>query len=764
MIFRVVSFWSFFLIFLFTLTPSKHLIAQNKKPNIILILADDVGYEFITPNGAKLYKTPNLDTMAKRGMNLTQCYSSPVCSPSRHMLMTGKYNFRNYFFWGSMDRNQKTFGNLLSHTGYKTAIYGKWQLGGEDTSLKAFGFPNYVLHNVNSVDHKSPRYKNPKLYHNGSYFPSNLTLGKYGDDICTDSVLNFIETNKTTPFFIYYPMILAHGPYQPTPDNPDFAGWGLKDSSKTNFKYAKSMVNYMDKKIGLIINKLKEVGLDSNTLVLFTCDNGSNKHMTEIDSNGNEISGAKGHSISAGTHVPLIAYWPGTIKGGSINNNLIDFTDFLPTIADVTHNTIPTSFGTIDGISFAPILKGFRGNPREWIFNYYNPKYKSSRLKRWAQTDTYKLYDSLGYLSFYNIVKSKKEWKKLYDSLLTPDEIIVKQKLIKVLGYYAKQSPAVLNNTTISNITDTSALMGASITDIGNFTFPEITQRGTLYNTKEKMIQKKAMLLFPQPGGKRSLGPFKQNRMGLIPETEYLFAGYADNKNGRGYSPYASFITLSKRVESTSKYFSSIAGLNSVTLNWSNAKFPEKGATKYGYLIIYSKTVPSFVESPNGKEPAEIIKNGLYIKIPAQLNHPTNYTYQIKGLEKNTKYFFLLMPYTWNGTNKKTYNYFKSGAKIISATAQRNAEIINENNVQRKPFNKIFPNPTNTQFNLIIDPVFDSIEHAIVYNSKGEIVEKLNTQKGPNLIFGKNYPSGNYYLKVLQRSTEKVYKLIKLNE
>jgi hypothetical protein len=130
--------------------------AQNQKPNIIFILSDDIGFKTLSVNGGKNYPTPNLDKMAKQGMNFKECHASPVCSPSRDMLLTGKYNFRNYGEWGVLDRSQKTIGNMFKDAGYKTACYGKWQLDGGDASIHAFGFDNYCVY-IPFIDLKENR-------------------------------------------------------------------------------------------------------------------------------------------------------------------------------------------------------------------------------------------------------------------------------------------------------------------------------------------------------------------------------------------------------------------------------------------------------------------------------------------------------------------------------------------------------------------------------------------------------------------------------
>jgi arylsulfatase A len=276
-------------IFLTLLMGQKKANAQSQKPNVIFILSDDIG--FYTPpfNGGRSYSTPNLDTLAKQGMNFRHCYSTPLCSPSRFMLLTGKYNFRNYTHWGVMDRSQKTIGNMFKDAGYKTACFGKWQLSGGELSIHTFGFDSYCVFDATGYignDEGSTflgsRYKNPTIYVNGDYVDSSQTANKYGEDIFTDSVLNFITRNKSVPFFIYYPMVLGHPPFQPTPDDPVFDTWtGQSDTS-----FYRSMIHYMDKKIGLILKKLKSLGIENKTVIIYVGDNGTPREIYQRTNHG----------------------------------------------------------------------------------------------------------------------------------------------------------------------------------------------------------------------------------------------------------------------------------------------------------------------------------------------------------------------------------------------------------------------------------------------------------------------------------------------
>ncbi|QEC69859.1 sulfatase-like hydrolase/transferase [Panacibacter ginsenosidivorans] len=376
------------------------------KPNIIVILGDDIGYFVPTADGGQTYSTPNIDKMAAKGMRFTQCYSSPLCAPSRFAIMTGKYNFRNYVDWGVMNPNEKTFGTLLRDAGYATYVAGKWELDGADSSIRSLGFPRYSVYNPSKTDPQGSRYKDPTIYTAGNYLPAALTQGKYGDDIFTDSVLNFVKQNRRKNFFVYFPITLCHYPYSPTPDDPEFASWNAKTSTPDT-AFFPSMAKYMDKKVGQIMDSLAAWNLSKKTIVMFIGDNGT-PHYIYYYVNGVRYEGQKGESTTAGTHVPLIVAWPGKIAPRQVNPNLVDFTDFLPTLADAAGITIPSTYGTIDGHSFYNQLVGLPTTPRDWIFCHYAPGTEGGNAyKRWTQDTTYKLYDSTG--AFYNIITDPDE-------------------------------------------------------------------------------------------------------------------------------------------------------------------------------------------------------------------------------------------------------------------------------------------------------------------------------------------------------------------
>nr|WP_280141017.1 sulfatase-like hydrolase/transferase [Algoriphagus locisalis] len=369
-------------------------VKAQRSPNIILIMADDLGFETLGVNGSDDYSTPNLDKLAEEGMNFTQTYAMPLCTPSRVQIMTGKYNFRNYIGFGLLDPNEQTFADYLKEAGYKTFVAGKWQLygnekqhelaGGKIGSLpEEAGFDEYFLWQIKEL---GSRYKDPLISSNTG---TQTHEGKYGPDLFTEQVNLFMEKSKNEPFFIYYPMAITHDPFVPTPANSEFDDFDSK--SKINDPiYFGEMVNYMDKLVGLIVAKTEELGIRENTLILFVGDNGTDRKVTSYQG-GISIKGDKGNTTTAGTHVPFIANWKGKIQPGSTNSNLIDFTDFLPTLLETVNFQKDKSVQS-DGLSFYPQLLGDNSITREWIYCYYAPNWGNFENSTYVQDTDWKLY------------------------------------------------------------------------------------------------------------------------------------------------------------------------------------------------------------------------------------------------------------------------------------------------------------------------------------------------------------------------------------
>ena len=410
------------------------IIPTADKPNIILIMADDLGYECIGANGGTSYKTPNLDRMAQTGIRFEHCYSQPLCTPSRVQIMTGIYNVRNYVKFGVLNRKETTFGHLLKRLGYATCIAGKWQLGKQDDSPQHFGFDESCLwqHTRGNTDKQGhdTRYPNPRLEINGKNV--NYTKGEYGPDVVSDFICDFIQQNKDRPFFAYYPMILTHCPFVPTPDSTD---WDMTSKGSNKYKgdakYFGDMVSYMDKMIGKIITKLDQLGLRKNTLVLFAGDNGTDTPVVSV-MNNQEVKGAKGQMTDSGTRVPLIASWPAIISPGQVNRDLIDFSDFLPTICQAAGTEVPEELD-INGVSFLPQLKGLMANSRQWTYCWYSRDGNRRKANIFARNQRYKLYHDG---RMYDVSNDVLENRPIQDSELNDTTMRIKTKLQTVIDTF----------------------------------------------------------------------------------------------------------------------------------------------------------------------------------------------------------------------------------------------------------------------------------------------------------------------------------------
>jgi arylsulfatase A len=419
---------------------------DSSRPNVLLIMADDVGWEVFGSYGGQDYQTPNLDRLSQQGLRFSHCYSTPLCTPSRVQMMTGLYGFRNYTHFGYLDPEQRTFGQLMKNAGYATAIAGKWQLNGlandlpgyqDNTRPNHFGFQEYLLWQLTqqkNVPGGGERYWSPLLETNGRILSVQENEGRYGPDMMCDFVCEFMERHRHQPFFVYYPMLLVHDPFVPTPDSIEGRSRGQErnkaepEKAKENFV---AMVSYMDKIVGRLVERLQTLGLLDNTLILFTSDNGTHPSIRSMW-NDVTIQGGKGGTTDMGTHVPLIAYWKGRTPGGTVVDDLVDFTDFYPTLAEL----VGQQEEHVDGRSFLPQLFGQPGNPRSWILCHYQPFWGNRMPAQFARNQMFKLYRD-GRL--YDVSDDREEKRNLTGQSLSTQVSSAQRMLSRVLA----ESPPV---------------------------------------------------------------------------------------------------------------------------------------------------------------------------------------------------------------------------------------------------------------------------------------------------------------------------------
>ncbi len=376
--------------FLFAMCLSMSVFAAER-PNVIVVLCDDIGAHELSLYGHPKHKTPHLDEMGRTGIWFTTGYSTPICHPTRFEIMTGQYAHHNgvYHFPGRPGGppantgpddigSHLTFGKIFQQAGYATAQAGKWQLSGKHpTLIRECGFDEYCMwaytHNLPAgVKHngawegkpgsKTCRYWHPSIVQNGKYLDTND--GSYGPDIYSDFVLDFIERSQDKPFFVYYPMALTHSQFFTTPDTTKT----LEDRFKHDKKNWQANVEYTDKIMGKIISGLERLGKRDNTLIIFVGDNGTG---------GN----GKAQTTEMGARVPFIANGPGLVKPIGECRELVDLSDIVPTICEVAGISLPENH-IIDGVSFAPYLQGDLTPRREWIYAPLGGK-RVVRTKRW---------------------------------------------------------------------------------------------------------------------------------------------------------------------------------------------------------------------------------------------------------------------------------------------------------------------------------------------------------------------------------------------
>ena len=446
---------------------------QSAKPNIVFIMADDAGIGDFTPYGCKYGVTPNIDRLAREGMKFTQAYSgNAVCSPSRCVLMTGLHPGHaairaNAGSSASTDRRfqalpagQATVAKLLHEAGYATGGFGKWGLGnpGEISVPEKEGFDVFFgyydqthAHNY-YTDHLVRNSVNVPIQQSGKH-----TWEDYSHTRIANETLKFIEDNKDHPFFCYAAWTPPHGRYE-IPSNAPYSDKPWKEPVKN---YA-AMVALLDQDVGRVLQKLQELGLDDQTLVVFSSDNGANVEFIQTLGSTGGLRGHKRLLYEGGTRAPLIARWPGKIQPGSTSDLLTSFIDFMPTAADIGGVAAPKG---IDGFSILPTLLG-RKQPASHEFLYfeiYEPYFQQS--VRWGDWKGYRL--------------GTQEKLELYDLKTDPAE---------------KHDVAAANPDRVKKL---ESIMAAEHTASPQYTTPErhkALKKGKMNGTKKKQLSLEKML------------------------------------------------------------------------------------------------------------------------------------------------------------------------------------------------------------------------------------------------------------------------------
>ena len=365
------------------------------KQNVIVIMADDIGAEGLGCYGSEIYTTPNLDRMAREGARFNNAYATPLCTPTRVMIMSGLYPPRTGFkalisksAGVRMPADIRTFGHDFRAAGYRTAIAGKWQLGKFHEYPEQpveHGFEEYCMWTWFYKGKKSSRYYEPQVYRNGKVF--DRSEEDFGPDEYCDFLLDFIDNNKEQPFFIYYPMALVHSPFIHPPALEKHARSNYTDDLDKQTVAFGHMITYMDHLIGKILTRLRKHDIDKNTLVLFTGDNGTHKNITSKIA-GMDLKGGKGSMTEAGSRVPLLAWQPGTVRP-AVRDEFFCLVDVLPTITSWAGIRLDRK---LDGMDLSHLLTGKQGEKRKHVLINYGRGY-FVRDKRFRLNQDGRLYD-----------------------------------------------------------------------------------------------------------------------------------------------------------------------------------------------------------------------------------------------------------------------------------------------------------------------------------------------------------------------------------
>lgn len=409
--------------------------AQAAKPNILFIMVDDLGKDWISCYGADGIKTPNIDALAKGGMKFHNAWSMPQCTPTRVTLLTGQYPWRTgwvnhwdvprwgvgYFDW----KEYVTFARVMKTAGYTTCAAGKWQINDfrvEPQAMQKHGFDDWCMWTGWEAGNPPSGKRYWDAYINTPH-GSSTHQEKFGPDVYADYLVDFMKRNKEKPMCLYFPMALTHGPLVHTPSEPDVS------SAKGKHK---AMVRYTDHLVGRLVKSVDDLGIRDRTIIIFTTDNGTSGGLRGTIS-GVRPTGGKGTKFEGGVSEPFVVNCPGLVPAGNETDALTDFSDLLPTFAELGGAQLPDGV-ELDGVSIAPLILGkAEDSPRQWImalghgaakldkkgvhgqFPYVTRVIRDKRWKVWVDTDG-------AIKQLYDLQKDPQEKKNLLRLAEVPTE------------------------------------------------------------------------------------------------------------------------------------------------------------------------------------------------------------------------------------------------------------------------------------------------------------------------------------------------------
>lgn len=448
----------------------------QRKPNVVLIMIDDLGAQALSCYGGTSYRTPSIDKLAASGMLFEHCHSMPMCGPSRAVLMTGKHRFR---FPRAVPKDVRFMGNVFRDIGYRTGVAGKWMVGpldppgrGFDEALVqvngyrywdgafvAFGSKG-VLREINQPADATIR-NEWAVPLGGGREKATLLEGQYAPEKLCDFACDFIRRHAAEPFLLYYPLKLVHAPFVPTPRSRHFTAKDKliehdprlmgKITDLGDARFFSDMLAYADAIVSRVVDTLRQAGILDHTIVILTADNGL--RPMKVADGVTQIPGSKGTTLDGATRVPLIVTWLAVVRPGSRCRDMVQFADFLPTLVDAAGAKLPPD-EVFDGVSFLPQLRGQKGRPREWVYfhggNHANPTSRalagvvsyeygrnSSALLRWVRDRRYKLYNDG---RFHDLHTDYAERRPIPPGTASPVAEAERRKLQAVLDRYGDRS------------------------------------------------------------------------------------------------------------------------------------------------------------------------------------------------------------------------------------------------------------------------------------------------------------------------------------